>query len=43
MTSAALGVDADNPTGALGLYEAAGFVMHDRSVAMRRPLSRVSP
>lgn len=38
MTSAALGVDADNPTGALGLYEAAGFVVHDRSVAMRRPL-----
>lgn len=41
MTSAALGVDADNPTGALGLYEAAGFVVHDRSVAMRRPLSEV--
>jgi GNAT superfamily N-acetyltransferase len=41
MTSAALGVDADNPTGALGLYEAAGFVVHDRSVAVRRPLAEV--
>jgi mycothiol synthase len=38
MTSAALGVDADNPTGALGLYEAAGFTVHDRSVAMRKPM-----
>lgn len=38
MTSAALGVDADNPTGALGLYQAAGFVVHDRMVAMRKPL-----
>ena len=38
MTSAALGVDADNPTGALGLYEAAGFRVHDRSCAMRKPM-----
>lgn len=38
MTSAALGVDADNPTGALGLYEAAGFAVHDRSCAMRKPM-----
>ncbi len=38
MTSAALGVDADNPTGALGLYEAAGFAVHDRSVAVRKPM-----
>jgi mycothiol synthase len=38
MTSAILGVDADNPTGALGLYEAAGFVVHDRFVAVRKPL-----
>lgn len=38
MTSAALGVDADNPTGALGLYEAAGFTVHDRSCAMRKPI-----
>ena len=41
MTSAGLGVDADNPNGALGLYEAAGFVTHDRAVAMRRPLEAV--
>lgn len=38
MTSAILGVDADNPTGALGLYESAGFVEHDRFVALRKPL-----
>lgn len=38
MTSAILGVDADNPTGALGLYEAAGFEIHDRFVALRRPM-----
>jgi GNAT superfamily N-acetyltransferase len=38
MTSAALGVDVDNPTGALGLYERAGFVEHDRFVAMRKPM-----
>lgn len=38
MTSAGLGVDADNPTGALGLYEAAGFGVHDRSCAMRKPM-----
>lgn len=38
MTSAILGVDADNPTGALGLYEAAGFVVHERFVAMRKPM-----
>jgi len=38
MTSAMLGVDADNPTGALGLYEAAGFEVHDRFVAVRKPM-----
>ena len=38
MTSAALGVDADNPTGALGLYERAGFAVHDRFVAWRKPM-----
>ncbi len=38
MTSAILGVDADNPTGALGLYETAGFAVHDRFVAMRKPM-----
>lgn len=38
MTTAILGVDADNPTGALGLYESAGFAVHDRFVALRKPL-----
>ena len=38
MTSAMLGVDADNPTGALGLYEAASFEVHDRFVAVRKPM-----
>jgi GNAT superfamily N-acetyltransferase len=38
MTSAMLGVDAENPTGALGLYESAGFVVFDRFVALRKPL-----
>ncbi|HET8777059.1 MAG TPA: GNAT family N-acetyltransferase [Candidatus Limnocylindria bacterium] len=36
MTSAALGVDADNPSGALGLYEAAGFAVEERFTAMRK-------
>ncbi len=42
MTSAILGVDAENPTGALGLYEAAGFIVHDRFVAMRKPMEVTS-
>lgn len=33
---AALGVDADNPTGALGVYEAAGFAVDRRHVAFVR-------
>lgn len=37
MTSAALGVDADNPSGALGLYENAGFRVHQRFAAWRKP------
>jgi GNAT superfamily N-acetyltransferase len=37
-TSAALGVDADNPSGALGLYEDAGFAVTYRSTAWRKPL-----
>ena len=36
--SAALGVDADNPTGALALYEASGFQIHDRFAAWRKPM-----
>ncbi len=38
MTEAMLGVDADNPSGALHLYENAGFVVHHRGVAYRKPL-----
>lgn len=38
MTSAILGVDADNPTGANALYEQAGFEVHDRFVALRKPM-----
>jgi mycothiol synthase len=38
MTSAVLGVDADNPTGALGLYERAGFEVSYRQTAWRKPL-----
>ena len=38
MTSAILGADADNATGALSLYEAAGFAVHDRFLALRKPL-----
>jgi mycothiol synthase len=37
MTSAVLGVDADNPTGALGLYERAGFEVSYKSTAWRKP------
>lgn len=36
MTTAALGVDADNPSGALGLYEDLGFAVDYRSTAWRR-------
>lgn len=38
MTSAGLGVDADNPTGALRLYEDAGFEPDFRSTAFRKPM-----
>lgn len=33
-----LGVDADNPSGALGLYERIGFKVAERSTAWRKPL-----
>jgi mycothiol synthase len=33
----ALGVDADNPTGALGLYESLGFAVHSKWVTYRLP------
>jgi mycothiol synthase len=38
MTSAALGVDTDNRSGALGIYERLGFRTDIRSVVMERPL-----
>ena len=38
MDTAALGVDADNPSGALRLYESCGFVVADRGSAWQRPL-----
>jgi len=41
MTDAILGVDADNPSGALGLYESVGFAVTERSTAWRRPLEEV--
>ncbi len=36
--TASLGVDADNPTGALGLYERLGFKVTRRATAYVRPL-----
>jgi ribosomal protein S18 acetylase RimI-like enzyme len=35
---AALGVDADNPSGAFGLYESVGFHTTERFTSWRRPL-----
>ncbi len=39
MDQASLGVDAENPTGALGLYERLGFHLEKRSAAYRKPLA----
>ena len=36
MTEAMLGVDADNPNGALALYEGVGFEVHRTELAYRR-------
>ncbi len=41
MTQAVLGVDAENPTGALGLYEGLGFVVARRSAAYRKEIDRM--
>ena len=38
MTSAGLGVDSENPTGALGLYERLGFVVVFRWLNYQKPL-----
>jgi mycothiol synthase len=40
MTEAMLGVDAENPTGALGLYESLDFEVHQRATAWQHPLRR---
>ena len=40
MTEAMLGVDSQNPTGALGLYESLGFETWQRSAAWQRPFDR---
>lgn len=40
MDDAMLGVDADNPTGALGLYVGLGFETFSQAAAYRRPLDR---
>jgi mycothiol synthase len=37
MQSAVLGVDSENPNGALGVYERAGFTVASRDVNLRRP------
>ncbi len=37
MDTGILGVDADNPSGALGLYEGIGFGVAERSTAWRKP------
>ncbi len=38
LTSAALGVDAENPSGALGLYQGVGFGVERQAAAYRKPL-----
>ena len=38
MDTAALGVDADNPSGALRLYESHGFAVTERGTAWRKPM-----
>jgi mycothiol synthase len=38
MNIAALGVDAENPTGALALYEGLGFRPHQKWISHRKPL-----
>ena len=36
MDAASLGVDTENPTGAVGLYERVGFTVNRRFVRLRR-------
>jgi mycothiol synthase len=39
MEAASLGVDTENPTGAVGIYERVGFAVNRRFVRLRRPLA----
>jgi ribosomal protein S18 acetylase RimI-like enzyme len=39
MTEAALGVDAENPSGALGLYQKMGFQIEKRIIFYRKPMN----
>ena len=41
MSVAALGVDGENPTGALALYEGLGFYRHQMWISHRKPLEAV--
>jgi mycothiol synthase len=43
LTTASLGVDADSPTGALGLYERAGFTVRDTWIALQKPVLQAEP
>ena len=43
MEIAALGVDAENPTGALRVYEAMGFARHKTGISYRKALDPPSP
>jgi mycothiol synthase len=43
LAEAALGVDADNPSGALGLYESLGFAQHSRATSWRKPIPTIEP
>jgi mycothiol synthase len=36
----ALGVDSENPTGALRLYESLGFRRHRTGISFRKPVAR---
>jgi mycothiol synthase len=42
-STASLGVDADSPTGALGLYERAGFTVTDTWIAQQKVLLAAEP
>ncbi len=43
LDEAILGVDADNPQGALRLYESVGFRLHRRSAVYRKPAPPAPP